>query len=169
MLITWHAPLVRDVEAAVARRLADAPRRSEIEATLRTGGRAILVSDPQQALDVVNVVAPEHLELLTVDPEAMVPGIRNAGAVFCGAWTPAVLGDYVAGVNHVLPTGRAARFASALRVDDFRKYVHVVQADEAAVRRVAPDVEALAEAEGLAEHARAVALRAVPSVREPAS
>src|SRR5262249_33745575 len=149
VLITWHEPLVREVEAALARRLEAAPRRSEIEATLHDGGRAILVSGPREGLHVVNLVAPEHLELLTVEPEAMVPGIRNAGAVFCGPWTPAVIGDYVAGVNHVLPTGRAARFASALRVDDFRKYVHVVRADEAAVRRLAPDVEALAEAEGL--------------------
>lgn len=169
VLITWHEPLVAAVEAALARRLDTAPRRSEIEATLESGGRAILVSGPEQALEVVNVVAPEHLELLTVDPQALVSGIRNAGAVFCGPWTPAVVGDYLAGVNHVLPTGRAARFASALRVDDFRKYVHVVQADEATVRRLAPDVTALADAEGLAEHARAVALRAVPPVRERAS
>jgi histidinol dehydrogenase len=169
VLITWHEPLVRDVDAALARRLEVAPRRSEIEATLRGGGRAILVSGPDQALDVVNVVAPEHLELLTADPGALLPKIRNAGAVFCGAWTPAVVGDYLAGVNHVLPTGRAARFASALRVDDFRKYVHVVEADETALRGLADDLSALADAEGLPEHARAVALRAVPPVRERAS
>ena len=169
VLITWHAPLVSRVESEVARRLEVAPRRSEIEATLRGGGRAILVSGPEQAIDVVNVLAPEHLELLTADPALMVPGIRNAGAVFCGPWTPAVVGDYIAGVNHVLPTGRAARFASALRVDHFRKYMHVVQADEGALRRLAVDVTALAEAEGLAEHARAVALRAEPAVRERAS
>jgi histidinol dehydrogenase len=170
VLVTWHEPLVGAVEAALARRLDDAPRRAEIEATLRTGGRAILVRDAEAALEVANVVAPEHLELLTVDADALVPLVRNAGAVFCGPWTPAVIGDYVAGVNHVLPTGRAARFASALRVDDFRKRVQVVRVDEAALRRLAPDVTALAAAEGLAEHARAVALRAeVAPVRERAS
>jgi histidinol dehydrogenase len=170
VLVTWHEPLVGAVEAALARRLDDAPRRAEIEATLRSGGRAILVRDAEAALEVANVVAPEHLELLTVDADALVPLVRNAGAVFCGPWTPAVIGDYVAGVNHVLPTGRAARFASALRVDDFRKRVQVVRVDEAALRRLAPDVTALAAAEGLAEHARAVALRAeVAPVRERAS
>ena len=171
VLVTWHEPLVAAVETALTRRLDDAPRRTEIEATLRTGGRAILVGGPEAALDAVNVVAPEHLELLTVDADALVPLVRNAGAVFCGPWTPAVIGDYLAGVNHVLPTARSARFASALRVDDFRKHIHVVRVvDEAALRRLAPDVTALAEAEGLAEHARAVALRAakVP-VRERAS
>ena len=82
-----------------------------------------------QAIDVVNLIAPEHLELLAADPDELLPLVRNAGAVFCGPWAPAALGDYVAGVNHVLPTGRTARFASALRVDDFRKHVHVVRAD----------------------------------------
>ncbi len=79
--------------------------------------------------------------------------------MFCGPWTPAAVGDYVAGVNHVLPTGRTARFASALRVDDFCKHIHVVELDAAALERVAPHTAALAAAEGLPEHARSVALR----------
>ena len=169
VLVTWHEPLVGAVEDALARRLRAAPRRAEIEATMRTGGRAILVTGPAAALEVVNVVAPEHLELLTADADALVPLVRNAGAVFCGPWTPAVVGDYVAGVNHVLPTARTARFASVLRVDDFRKHVHVVHVDEAALRRLAPDITALADAEGLAEHARSVALRVGAAVSEPAS
>ena len=169
VLITWHEPLVGAVESAMARRLATAPRAEEIHAALRTGGRAVLVSGPGPALDAVNVIAPEHLELLTTDPDALVPLVRNAGAVFCGPWTPAVVGDYAAGVNHVLPTARTARFASALRVDDFCKHIHVVRADEAALRRLAPDIAALADAEGLAEHARAVALRVDTPVTEPAS
>ncbi len=136
---------------------------------MRTGGQAVLVSGPGAALDAVNVIAPEHLELLTADPDALVPLVRNAGAVFCGPWTPAVVGDYAAGVNHVLPTARTARFASALRVDVFCKHIHVVRADEAALRRLAPDIAALADAEGLAEHARAVALRVDTPVTEPAS
>ena len=160
VLVTWHAPLVDTVDAAVTRRLPDAPRRTEIEASLRGGGRAVLVRDADQALAVANTLAPEHLELCTADPDALVPHVRNAGAVFCGSWTPAVVGDYAAGVNHVLPTARTARFASALRVDDFRKHVHVVRADETALRRIAPHVEALAAAEGLPEHGRSVALRA---------
>ena len=94
---------------------------------------------PLAALDAVNVIAPEHLELLTADPAARCsPLVRNAGAVFVGPWAPAALGDYVAGVNHVLPTGRTARFASALRVDTFRKHVHVVDATEAGLAALAP-------------------------------
>ncbi|HEY6319790.1 MAG TPA: histidinol dehydrogenase [Acidimicrobiia bacterium] len=168
VLVTWHEPLVAAVEAAMARRLAVAPRAADIDAALRTGGRAVLVTGPDAALDAVNVIAPEHLELLTADPDALVPAVRNAGAVFCGPWTPAVVGDYIVGVNHVLPTARTSRFASALRVDTFRKHVHVVRADEAALRRLAPDITALADAEGLTEHARAVTLR-VDTVRERAS
>jgi histidinol dehydrogenase len=119
----------------------------------------VLVDDPESAMSVTNAIAPEHLELLTADPEALVPLVRNAGAVFCGPWSPAVVGDYVAGVNHVLPTGRSARFASALRVDDFRKHIHVVRVDEAALQRVSRHVQAFSVVEGLPEHGRSVTLR----------
>jgi histidinol dehydrogenase len=163
VLVTWRPSLADAVDAALARRVPDAPRRAEIEASLGAGGRAVLVRDAAHALAVANVLAPEHLELCTADPDVLVPLVRNAGAVFCGPWTPAVVGDYAAGVNHVLPTARTARFASALRVDDFRKHVHVVHADEAALRRLAPGIQALAAAEGLPEHARSVALRAQPT------
>ncbi len=159
VLVTWSESLAASVDEWIGKLLGDAPRRAEIEQTLATGGRAVLVDGPEAAMEAVNVMAPEHLELMSDDPEALVPRVRNAGAVFCGPWSPAVVGDYVAGVNHVLPTARTARFASALRVDDFRKHVHVVRLDEAALRRVAPHVEALAAAEGLAEHARSVSLR----------
>ena len=112
---------------------------------------------------VANLLAPEHLQLMTDRPEALVPLVRNAAAVFCGAWSPVAVGDYVAGANHVLPTGRTARFASALRVDDFRKHIHVVTLDEAGLTRVGPAVQTLATAEGLVEHARSIALRREPS------
>jgi histidinol dehydrogenase len=158
-LVTWSVPLADEVDAAIEKLLADAPRRAEIEGTLATGGRAVLVDGSEVAMQVANEIAPEHLELMTSDPEALVPSVRNAGAVFCGPWSPAVVGDYVAGVNHVLPTGGTARFASALRVDDFCKHVHVVSADEEALRRIAPHVRSFAEVEGLAEHGRSVRLR----------
>jgi histidinol dehydrogenase len=159
VLVTWDEGVSDAVAASLANLVADAPRRNEIESTLSTGGRAVLVDDPEQALAVVNAIAPEHLELMTDDPESLVPLVRNAAAVFCGSWTPTVVGDYVAGVNHVLPTGRTARYASALRVDDFLKHVHVVTLDEAALRRVTPYIRTLAEVEGLDEHARSVVLR----------
>jgi histidinol dehydrogenase len=119
----------------------------------------VLVDGAEQATAVVNVIAPEHVELVTADPEALVADVRNAGAIFCGPWAPAVIGDYVAGVNHVLPTARTARFSSALRIDDFCKHTHIVDVDEDALRRVAPYVEALARVEGLTEHGRSVSLR----------
>ena len=159
VLVAWDESVLDAVDVAIGDLLADAPRRAEIEATLASGGRSVLVDDAREAVAVANAVAPEHLELLTEDPEALVSLVRNAGAVFCGSWAPAVVGDYVAGVNHVLPTGRTARFASALRVDDFCRHVHVVEVDESALRRVAPHVRAFAAVEGLAEHSRSVELR----------
>ncbi len=163
VLITWDAALGDAVDHAVVQLTAAAPRRAEIEASLAAGGRVILVDDAAQAMAVANTIAPEHLELMTEDPDALVALVRNAGAVFCGPWAPAAVGDYVAGVNHVLPTARTARFASALRVDDFRKHVHVVTLDEGALRRVAPHIRALAEVEGLAEHGRSITLRTDPA------
>ncbi len=159
ILVTWDEAVADSVDDAVAKLAADAPRRAEIEATLASGGRAVLVDGPEMALEAANAIAPEHLELITADPESLVPLVRNAGAVFCGPWSPAVVGDYVAGVNHVLPTARTARFASALRVDTFRKHVHVVTLDQAALARVAPYVQAFAEMEGLDAHGRSVELR----------
>ena len=159
ILVTWDEVLVDAVDEAVAKLTADAPRRAEIEATLTSGGRAVLVDTPEMAVEASNAIAPEHLELITADPEALLPLVRNAGAVFCGPWSPAVVGDYVAGVNHVLPTARTARFASALRVDTFQKHVHVVTLDQAALARVAPYVQAFADMEGLDAHGRSVQLR----------
>jgi len=159
VVVTWSESVATGVDAAIAALLADSPRRADIEAALATGGQSVLVDGPEQAMAVANTIAPEHLELMTADPESLVPLVKNAGAVFCGPLASAVIGDYVAGVNHVLPTGGSARFSSALRVDDFCKRVHVVSMDDAALRRVSPYVQAFAEVEGLGEHGRSVALR----------
>ena len=159
VLITWDSAVADAVDQEIERRLVDAPRREDILATLATGGRSIMVDNPEQAMKVVNAIAPEHLEILTVNLDDLVPLVRNAGAVFCGPWSPAAVGDYVVGVNHVLPTARSARFASALRVNDFQKYIHVVSLDEKALRRVAPYISALTAVEGLEEHGRSVNIR----------
>jgi histidinol dehydrogenase len=159
LLVTWSEPLATAVAAAVAGIVGSSARREEIEASLQAAGRTVLVSGPEDAMRVVNHVAPEHVELMTSDPESLVGEVRNAGAVFCGWWAPAAVGDYVAGVNHVLPTARTARFASALRVDDFLKHLHVVRVTESAFRRIAPHVQALAAVEGLDEHARSITVR----------
>ncbi len=158
-LISWSEELIDRVDAAVDRIVAASPRRSDLEATLGSGGYAVLVDGPKKACAVANVVAPEHLEILTDDAQSLLGQIESAGAVFLGTNAPASFGDYVAGTNHVLPTNRTARFASALRVDDFRKHIHVVSLDDDAVRALGPHVETLAETEGLPAHAQSVRLR----------
>ena len=158
-LITWSESVADAVSGAVSRLVAESPRRADLEATLDGGGYAVLVDGPEQAAAVFNAIAPEHLELMNSDPESLVPLVQNAGAVFCGVDAPASVGDYVAGPSHVLPTFGTARFSSALRVEDFLKWIHVVSLDEGALARVAPHVAALAEAEGLPAHAESVRLR----------
>ncbi|MBV8950326.1 MAG: histidinol dehydrogenase [Actinobacteria bacterium] len=159
VLVTWSQDVADAVDAALARLLEAAPRRKEIDSTLARGGRTILVDDARTAVEVANAIAPEHLELMTAEPAKLLADVRNAGAVFCGVWAPAVIGDYVAGANHVLPTARTARYASALRVDDFRKHIHVVDVDEPALRGVAARVTTLADMEGLDAHAQTIAIR----------
>ena len=158
-LVTWDVDVADAVSADVARLVAASPRRAQIESTLAEGGYAVVVDGPEQAMAVANAIAPEHLELMTADPEALLPLVRSAGAVFCGPWAPASVGDYLAGPSHVLPTYGSARFSSALRVDDFLKHIHVVSLDGDALAQAGPHVAALAEAEGLAAHALSVRLR----------
>ncbi len=158
-LVTWDEAVADAVTASVSRLVAEAPRRADIEATLGKSGYAVVCDGPEQALAVSNFIAPEHLELQTADPGALLPLVRNAGAVFCGPWAPASLGDYVAGPSHVLPTNGTARFASALTVRDFMKDVHVVTVDRAAFESMGDHVEALAGAEGLDAHAASIRIR----------
>jgi histidinol dehydrogenase len=158
-LITWSERAADAIEAEVARITESSPRRQEIESTLSRGGYTVLVDGPEQAADVANAVAAEHLEIMCAEPAALVPRIRAAGAVFLGPWAPASAGDYAAGPNHVLPTARSARFGSALRVDDFCRHIHVVDIDRPGLDRLAPAIEAMAESEGLAAHADSIRIR----------
>ena len=158
-LITWDDEVAKLVTEAITTYVATSPRRNDIEATLVGGGYAVLVEGPEQAMAVANAIAPEHLQLMTAAPEELVPLVRNAGAVFCGPWSPASLGDYLAGPSHVLPTFGSARFGQALTVADFTKHVHVVEADQAAMASLAPHLAALAEAEGLFAHAESARRR----------
>lgn len=158
-LVCWDESVASAVDAAVEEQAAIAPRRAEIEATLLSAGHIVICDGPGQAMDVVNAIAPEHLQLMVTEPEALVDRVENAGAIFCGSWAPASLGDYVAGPSHVLPTHGTARFSSALTVSDFVKHHHVVTVDRAAFDRLAPAVEALAMAEGLDAHAESVRIR----------
>ena len=165
-LITWSEDVARTVGEAVERFTAASPRRSEITSTLERGGYTVLVDGPEQAMTVANIIAAEHLELMTADPEALVARVRCAGAVFTGPWAPASVGDYIAGPSHVLPTARSARFGSALRVDDFCRHIHIVDLDRVALERLAPHVAAIAEVEGLAAHADSVRWRVASSAGE---
>jgi histidinol dehydrogenase len=161
-LIVWDEGVAERVELALDALLVTAARRDEAVSTLDAAGRVIVVDDAARALDAANAIAPEHLELMCAAADLLVPLVRNAGAVFVGAHAPAVLGDYVAGTNHVLPTGGTARFASALRIADFQKHIHVVRADAPALARVGPAARSIAEAEGLWAHADAVRMREEP-------
>ncbi|MGQ0824324.1 MAG: histidinol dehydrogenase [Actinomycetota bacterium] len=158
-VITWDDAVASAVERAVERLLVDAVRHDDAAATLATGGRIVLVDDAARAIDAANAIAPEHLQLMCADADALVDAVRHAGAVFVGMDAPAVLGDYVAGVNHVLPTGGAARFASALRVADFQRQVHVVSIAADGLAQVGPAAIVLADAEGLYAHADALRRR----------
>ena len=159
ILITDDAAFADAVAAAVIAELATLPRAAIAGASWQAHGAIIVVRDWDEAVELVNRLAPEHLQLMLRDPEAVFARIRHAGAVFLGAYCPEAVGDYVAGPNHVLPTGRTARFASGLSVFDFLKRTTWVAADAAALARVGPAAIALAEAEGLHAHARSIALR----------
>jgi histidinol dehydrogenase len=156
-VITWDDAVASAVEDELRGRLG--AEGTDAERWLRAGGRVVLVDGPTQAMDAANVIAPEHLELMCADADELVPLVRNAGAVFVGTDASAVIGDYVAGVNHVLPTGGTARYTDALRVDDFRKHVHVVSLEAGALSQLAPYVTKLADTEGLTAHADAIRLR----------
>ena len=158
-LITWERAVADAIDAALSELVAASPRRSDLEATLASNGVCCLVDSPEAAMGVSNIVAPEHLELLVEDYGQLLRLVRAAGAVFCGIDAPASLGDYAAGPNHILPTNRSARFASALRADDFRRHIHVVEVTREGFERLAPTVEILATVEGLDAHAQSVRMR----------
>ncbi|HEX6144356.1 MAG TPA: histidinol dehydrogenase [Geminicoccaceae bacterium] len=160
ILITDDDRLAGRVARALEAQLADLPRRAVAAASWRDHGAIIVVGDlAREAPALVDRIAPEHLELMVGEPERLAAAIRHAGSIFLGACTPEVIGDYTGGPNHVLPTGRTARFASGLSVFDFLKRTTLLRCDRAAFERLAPTAERLARAEGLEAHARAIRIR----------
>ena len=159
ILITDSARQADAVARAVEAEIPTLPRTAIAGAAWRDYGAVILVRDWEEAYALVDRLAPEHLQIMTAEPEARFARIRHAGAAFLGAFSPEALGDYVAGPNHVLPTGRTARFASGLSVFDFLKRTTWLSATPAGLARIGPAGIALAEAEGLHAHARSIALR----------
>ena len=159
ILITDSPAFADAVSKAVRATLATLPRGAIAGASWQAHGAIILVESWQQAAQVVNRLAPEHLQLMLAEPDAVFAAVRHAGAIFIGRDCPEAIGDYVGGPNHVLPTSGTARFASGLSVYDFLKRTTWIKADRAALRAVGPSAIALARAEGLEAHARSVAIR----------
>jgi histidinol dehydrogenase len=159
ILITDSAALADDVERAVEAQLATLPRASIAGASWNDFGAVILVKRLDEAIELANAIAAEHLEIMTSDAEAFSAKIRNAGAIFLGPHTPEAIGDYVGGSNHVLPTARSARFSSGLGVLDFMKRTSILKCGPDQLRALGPAAMTLGEAEGLDAHARSVGLR----------
>jgi histidinol dehydrogenase len=162
ILITDDAALADEVEKAVAAQLKSLPRVAVAGASWRDFGAIMLVPRLDDAVPLVDAIAPEHLEIESSDAEQLAGRIRNAGAIFLGAHTPEAIGDYVGGSNHVLPTARSARFSSGLGVLDFMKRTSILKCGPQQLRALGPAAIALGEAEGLTAHARSVAMRINP-------
>lgn len=158
-LVTTDADLPDEVDAALELLLEDSPRADVIRRSLTDNGVVVICPDADVAIDAANMIAPEHLEVMMAEPLELLGSIRNAGAIFLGPWTPESVGDYVAGPNHVLPTGGTARFSSPLSVDDFVKKSSVLSYSLEGLEMDGPTAMVIAQAEGLEAHARAIGLR----------
>ena len=159
LLVTPDAGLIDRVAASAQRLIADMPRAEIIKASFARRGALIRTRDLAEACAVANRVAPEHLELAVADPDALLPHIRHAGAIFVGHYASESIGDYCAGPNHVLPTGRTARFSSPLSVHDFEKRSSILRISKAAARTLGPVAATLAHGEGLTAHAMSAEAR----------
>ena len=162
ILITDDAAFAGAVIEAVEVALNGLPREGIARASWRDFGAVILVGSLDEAPSLADRLAPEHLEIATEEPDALAARISDVGAIFVGRYTPEVIGDYVAGTNHVLPTARSARFASGLSVLDFMKRTSILKLDAECLAVLGPAAMALAEAEGLEAHRRSVAIRLNP-------
>ncbi len=159
ILITDSAELAAAVEEELISQLAQLPRREIAEQALQQNGLILVTETILEAMELANLSAPEHLEILTADPFGLLPYVKHAGAVFLGPWSPEPLGDYLAGPNHVLPTGGTARFYSVLNVETFMKKTSIIAYSQQALLAASNQVIRLAEAEGLEAHANAIRVR----------
>jgi histidinol dehydrogenase len=159
VLLSPDAAFLDAVAASIERELPGMPRRDVIADALARRGALIEVRDLDEACEIVNRIAPEHLELAVEDPEALLPKIRHAGAIFLGRYASEALGDYCAGPNHVLPTSRTARFSSPLGVYDFEKRSSVLRISRGGAMKLGQIAAELARGEGLTAHARSAELR----------
>ncbi|MGH8455210.1 MAG: histidinol dehydrogenase, partial [Nevskiales bacterium] len=159
ILLSPDAKFLDAVAASMMRLVAGLPRAAIIRRSIAERGALIQVRNLDEAVELANRIAPEHLELSVEDPQTLLSKVRHAGAIFLGRHTPEAFGDYCAGPNHVLPTGRSARFASPLGVYDFQKRTSVIEASSAGASILASIAATLAEGEGLQAHARSANYR----------
>ncbi|MQY55387.1 MAG: histidinol dehydrogenase, partial [Dehalococcoidia bacterium] len=159
ILITTSSRLAQEVDREVARQLEGLERVQIAHRSLEERGHIIVVADMEQAIELINLYAPEHLSLMVRDASSYIEKIRNAGAIFIGENSPEVLGDYVAGPSHVMPTGGTARFSSPLGVSDFLKLTSIVSLSDGDLQKLGPAAATIARVEGLTAHARAAELR----------
>ena len=159
VLATPSEALARATLDQIARQLSDLPTAEIARSALASGGAIIVTRDLEEAFELANRYAPEHLQLFVPDPDRWLSAIENAGAIFVGAYTPVPLGDYVAGPSHVLPTAGTARFFSVLGVEDFVKRTSLLEFSEQGFERLAPAAARLARLEGLIAHSRALEAR----------
>jgi histidinol dehydrogenase len=162
ILVTDDAAFAGEVEAAVERHLTRLPRAQIARASWQAHGAILLVTDWEEAVALIDRIAPEHLELALEEADALAERVNHAGAIFLGRHTPGAIGDYIAGPNHVLPTARSARFASGLGVLDFLKRSSLVRCEPASLAALAPAAIRLADAEGLEAHALSLSIRLAP-------
>jgi histidinol dehydrogenase len=166
LLVTESAELLEQVDAELNVQVPQTRHVERVRAALAGQSAYVLVDDIEAGLQVVDAWAAEHLEVVTRDAQKVADRVRNAGAIFVGTWSPVSLGDYLAGSNHVLPTGGTARFTGGLSVQAFQRMIHVIDYDRDALAHVAPLIDALGGAEDLAAHVAAVRIR-VPKAGAP--
>jgi len=159
LLVTTSGKLLRSVEKEVARQVGKLERKEFIQRALENNGWLIQVQTLEKAIGLVNQLAPEHCEVLTRKTRQVSQDILTAGAIFLGPWSPTVLGDYVAGPSHTLPTGGAGAAFAGLTVDQFQRRTSVVEYGRAALKKALPSVRKFAEVEGLSAHSRSAEIR----------
>jgi histidinol dehydrogenase len=159
IFITTSAGLATKVQAELKKQLASLKRTAIASKALTANGKIIIVKDMEQAIELANLYAPEHLSLMGKDAESHIDEIKHAGCICAGQYSPVVLGDYVAGPSHALPTGGSARFSSPLVVQDFLKISSIIALDDGAIEKLGPPALMLAENEGLTGHAFAIKIR----------
>ncbi|OGO58056.1 MAG: histidinol dehydrogenase [Chloroflexi bacterium RBG_19FT_COMBO_47_15] len=167
ILITTSPKLADDVDSEIKKQLAKLERQPVAAEAIKSQGMIIIVNNLDEAIELVNLYAPEHVSLMLRNAASYVQKIRNAGCIFIGSGSPVALGDYIAGPSHVLPTGGSARFSSPLGVEDFLKVTNVIALDEAAGKELGQAAITIAEAEGLKGHAQAIRIRLQNSKKEP--